>query len=351
MLFSLVKIFVPTAVAFFSGMLITPLATHFFFKYQMWKKTARTENTSSLEFKSVHETKALQEVSVPCVGGVIVLFSVIITTLIFAVLPYFFKSAIFDELNFLSREQTLVPLFIFIFGAFLGLVDDVLEIHGRSHITRNSPWYTKLKISMVVLCGLLAGWWFFSKLGMNTIHIPFDGYVYLGWLFIPAVVLVMFGTFSGGVIDGIDGLAGGVMTTIFAAYAVVAYIGNYLDIAALCGVVAGAVLAFLWFNIPPARFYMGEVGMMPLTITLAAVAFLTDTVLLLPIIAFPLVLTSLSSAIQIISKKFFGKKVFKVAPIHHHFEALGWPSYKVTMRFWVLSVIFSIIGIILKVVS
>jgi phospho-N-acetylmuramoyl-pentapeptide-transferase len=116
-------------------------------------------------------------------------------------------------------------------------------------------------------------------------------------------------------------------------------------------VVAGAVLAFLWFNIPPARFYMGEVGMMPLTITLAAVAFLTDTVLLLPIIAFPLVLTSLSSAIQIISKKFFGKKVFKVAPIHHHFEALGWPSHKVTMRFWVLSVIFSIIGIILKVVS
>ncbi|MEK7588625.1 MAG: phospho-N-acetylmuramoyl-pentapeptide-transferase, partial [Patescibacteria group bacterium] len=215
----------------------------------------------------------------------------------------------------------------------------------------NSPWYTKLKLGMVTLCGLVVGWWFFSKLGMDSIHIPFDGYLYLGFLFIPAVILVMLGTFSGGVIDGIDGLAGGVVSAIFAAYSVVAFMGNYLDIAALCGVIAGAVLAFLWFNIPPARFYMGEVGMMPLTITLAAVAFLTDTVLILPIIAFPLVVTSLSSSIQLLSKKFFGRRVFKVAPIHHHFEALGWPSHKVTMRFWVLAVIFSIIGIIISAIS
>ncbi|MEK7588314.1 MAG: hypothetical protein AAB438_00670, partial [Patescibacteria group bacterium] len=141
MLFSLVKIFVPTAVAFFSGIVITPLATHFFFKYKMWKKKARTENTSSEDFKNVHEAKAKNEVSVPCVGGIIVFFSVLTTTLLFAILPYFFEGQILDELNFLSREQTLVPLFIFIFGAFLGFIDDILEIEGKSNITRNSPWY------------------------------------------------------------------------------------------------------------------------------------------------------------------------------------------------------------------
>jgi phospho-N-acetylmuramoyl-pentapeptide-transferase len=132
----------------------------------------------------------------------------------------------------------------------------------------------------------------------------------------------------------------------------ISFFNNQIDLAAFCAVVTGGILAFLWFNIPPARFYMGETGMLGLTVTVATVAFLTDSVLLLPIIAFPLVITSLSVIIQIISYKYFGgRRVFKVAPLHHHFEAIGWSKYKVTMRYWILGIVFAIIGMLLSLVS
>jgi len=204
----------------------------------------------------------------------------------------------------------------------------------------------------MALVSLLIGGWFFYKLGMNSVHIPFDGEMYLGILIIPFFILVALATFSGGVIDGIDGLSGGVLASIFAAYTAIAYANNQIDIAVFSGVITGATLAFLWFNIPPARFYMGETGIMGLTITLATIAFLTDSVLILPIVAMPLVITSGSVVLQLLSKKLRGgKRLFKLAPIHHHFEAIGWSSYKVTMRFWILSVVFAIIGIILAVIS
>ncbi|MDQ3076232.1 MAG: hypothetical protein M3Q34_03840 [bacterium] len=355
MFLNLLKIFVPTTLAFALGILITPIATHFFYKYKMWKKKTRTESTINEHFKKIHENKANAEVSVPCVGGIIIFISIIFSVLIFYLLAVLLSGTVYGELfakfNFFSRSQTIIPIGIFILGAFLGLLDDMLEIRGKSHVTRNSAWYTRGKIFAIVLLGLLASSWFFFKLDMHAIHIPFGGVLELGAFFIPFVIIVMLATFSGGVIDGIDGLSGGVLSSIFASYSVISFVNNQMDLAAFCGVVSGAILAFLWFNIPPARFYMGEVGMMPLTITLATIAFLTDSVLLLPVIAFPLVATSLSSIIQLLSKKFFKKKVFLVAPLHHHFEALGWPSYKVTMRYWVLSFVFAIIGVILVVIS
>ncbi|MBX4216147.1 phospho-N-acetylmuramoyl-pentapeptide-transferase, partial [Candidatus Parcubacteria bacterium] len=168
---------------------------------------------------------------------------------------------------------------------------------------------------------------------------------------IPVFIATMLALFSGGVIDGIDGLSGGTMAAIWSAYAGIAFFHNQIDIAAFCAVVAGAILAFLWFNIPPARFYMTETGMLGLTTALAVVAFLTDSVVVLPIIAFPLFVASGSVIIQVISKKLRGKKVFLVAPVHHHFEALGWPSYKVTMRFWVISVVFALLGMIITFIG
>ena len=198
----------------------------------------------------------------------------------------------------------------------------------------------------------LIGWWFFYKLGISSIHIPFAGEINLGVFIIPLFVIVALATFSGGVIDGIDGLSGGVLASIFAAYSAIAFANNQIDLAAFSGALTGAILAFLWFNIPPARFYMGETGIMGLTITLATIAFLTDSVLVLPIVALPLVITSGSVILQTLSKKFRkGKRIFRLAPIHHHFESMGWPSYKVTMRFWILSVVFAIVGIILAVIS
>ncbi len=351
MLIDLVKISIPTAFAFFLGLLLTPFATHFFYKYKMWKKKVRSEDTSSEEFKLIHQKKAQDEISVPCVGGIIVWVSVLLSVLVFYLLSIIFPSNLFSQLNFLSRSQTFVPIGVFVLGAIFGLVDDILEIKGKSNITRYSAWYVRIKLLIITVLGFIAGYWFFFKLDMRSISIPFDGTLELGVLFVLFVVVVMLATFSGGVIDGLDGLSGGVLASIFGAYAVIAFINNQMDLAAFSGVVTGAILAFLWFNIPPARFYMGETGIMPLTITLATLAFLTDTVLILPIIAFPLVATSASSSIQILSKKLFGKRVFRIAPLHHHFEAIGWSPYKVTMRYWVLSVIFAIVGIILAIIS
>jgi phospho-N-acetylmuramoyl-pentapeptide-transferase len=161
----------------------------------------------------------------------------------------------------------------------------------------------------------------------------------------------MLATYTGGVIDGLDGLSGGTFASIFAAFGIIAFARNQIDLAAFCFVVAGAILAFLWYNIPPARFYMGETGTMGLTATLTVVAFLTDSVLVLPIIGFLLVIESGSVIIQLFSKKFRKKKVFLAAPIHHHFEALGWPHYKVTMRFWVIGVVAAIVGVAIRLLG
>ncbi len=180
---------------------------------------------------------------------------------------------------------------------------------------------------------------------------PFGGDISLGLLFVPFFMLVMLGIFTGSVIDGIDGLAAGVMASAFGAYALIAFEQQQYDLAALCATIVGGILAFLWFNIPPARYYLGETGMIGLTVTLSIIAFLTGQVIVLPIIAFPLVLTSLSSAIQMTSKKYFKKKVFRIAPLHHHFEAIGWPSYKVTMRYWVLSVICALLGVVIALLG
>ncbi len=159
-------------------------------------------------------------------------------------------------------------------------------------------------------------------------------------------------SFSTSVIDGLDGLAGGVLAIVFAAYAAIAFGQHQIDIAALCGVISGGILAFLWFNIPPARFYMGETGMIGLTVVLTVIAFLTNTVLLLPVIALPLTATTLSVIIQIISYKYCGhRRVFKIAPLHHHFRAMGWSKEKVVMRYWVVSIIAAIVGVVIALIS
>jgi phospho-N-acetylmuramoyl-pentapeptide-transferase len=315
----------------------------------MWKKYSRS-NTVNQDFKKIHNED--EELKTPRVGGIIVWVSILFSTLIFYILSVLFPSPITEKINFLSKDQTLIPLFVLLFGSFLGLWDDLIQIYGKGKIAKDDKSWRVWKAILVVFISFLIGLWFFNKLGMTSIHIPFGGDVYVGILIVPIFIVVALATFSGGVIDGLDGLSGGVLASIFAAYAVIAYINNQIDIAAFSAVTTGAILAFLWFNIPPARFYMGETGIIGLTITLATLAFLTNTVLILPIIAMPLVVSSGSVILQTLSKKLRGgKKLFILAPIHHHFEALGWPAYKVTMRFWIFSVAFSIIGIILVVIS
>ena len=338
------------AVAFFIGLLITPIATHFFYKNKMWKKYSRNGSASSEDFLRVHNER--EELHTPRVGGMIIWISVLLTTLIFYLAPVFFPSTYTEKMNFFSRNQTLIPLFTLLIGSLIGFWDDLLQIYGSGRLAKDDASWRKWKAMLVALLALFIGMWFFYKLDMNSIHVPFYGEFFMGILIIPFFIIVALATFSGGVIDGLDGLAGGVLASIFAAYSAIAFANNQIDLAAFSGVVSGVTLVFLWFNIPPARFYMGETGVMGLTITLSTLAFLTDSVLILPVVAFPLVVTSFSVILQLASKKWRGgKRVFKLAPLHHHFMALGWSAEKVPMRYWVLSVVFAIIGIIFAIVS
>ncbi|MEK7538363.1 MAG: hypothetical protein AAB552_00835 [Patescibacteria group bacterium] len=346
-----VKVFLPAATAFFVGIMLAPILTSFLYKHKLWKKKVRTEalgGGGTPIFAKLHEHK---EIGTPRMGGIIIWVSVLLTTLLFAVIAGLFENTTTDKLNFLSRKQTWLPLFTLMVGALVGLADDILQVLERGGYIAGGMALTK-RIGVVILLGLVGGWWFFAKLGVSSIHIPFAGDLVLGWVIVPLFMLTMLALFSGGVIDGIDGLAGGVMTAIFSAYAVIAFFQTQIDLAVFCAVVAGGTLAFLWFNIPPARFYMSETGMLGLTTSLTVVAFLTGAVLVLPIIAFPLVATTLSNIIQIISKRTRkGKKVFLVAPLHHHFEAVGWSAPKVTMRYWVLSVVFALVGMIVALIG
>ena len=358
MISSIAKVFIPAASAFIIGILITPFFTHFFYKYKLWKKSARKEDAGlsksdeiSPAFKLIHNEA--EEIKTPRPGGVIVWVSILITTLIVFIISKILPTSATLKLDFLSRGQTLLPFFALIAGSLIGLVDDLLSVFSKDGMFRNG-FPRKWMIAIVSIVGIVSGLWFYNKLGIASIHIPFAGDVYLGVLIIPLFLLVFLGTFSSGVIDGIDGLAAGVLISIFAAFGTIAYFKDLIDLAAFCGAIVGALLAFLWFNIPPARFYLGETGMMGLVFALPIIVFFTDSVFVFLIIALPLVVTSLSSFIQIISKKMRGPikgKVFLIAPLHHHFEALGWPRPKITMRYWVIAVMCAVVGVILAMIS
>lgn len=341
--------------AFFVGMAITPLLTNWLYKNKMWKKKAgkiAPDGRATPIFNELHKDK---ETGTPRFGGIVIWGSVLITTLLFWLITTIWPGtdlpAQAGKFNFLSRNQTWLPLFTLLVGAVVGFVDDWRQVKAEQDV-KNAGLPFSQRLLIVVLLGLIGGYWFYFKLGMIAITLPFIGSLYLGWLIIPLFILVMLALFSSGVIDGLDGLSGGIMAIIFAAYMVIAFFQNQIDLAAFCGAVTGGLLAFLWFNIPPARFYMSETGILGLTTALTVVAFLTDSVATLPIIALPLVATVLSVIIQLTSKKLRnGKKVFLVAPLHHHFEALGWPAYKVVMRYWVIGIIFAIIGMIITLIG
>ena len=350
MIINIIKIFIPTTIAFFLGIGMTPFLMRLFIKNRLWKRHARIDETINADkisptFTAIHNTK--EELATPRVGGSIIWLATLGTALIIFLISVFIPNEITEKLNFISRNQTLLLLFAMLIASLVGLTDDLLTIFAKPGTFANG-FPRGYMISIVLSIGLIGGLWFYYKLGISSMAIPVFGILPLGMLFIPVFMAVIFAVFSSGVIDGIDGLAGGVVAIIFGAYSTIALLQNQIDIAVFCAVVTGAILSFLWFNIPPARFYMGETGMLGLTVTLTIVAFLTDTVLLLPVVAFPLFATALSSAIQIFSKKYFNKKVFKVAPLHHHFELLGWSRAKITMRYWVISIIFAIIGIVLS---
>ena len=341
--FDLMRIFIPATVAFLIGIGITPFLAHFLYKWRMWKPKPGKTALDGAPATVRNQLHAERDMGIPSFGGIIVWASVLLTADLLAILSRAFPEP-FANIAFISRNQTWVPMAALAAGAFVGFLDDLFEVAGRNGLRLRS------RLFVVALVALGCAWWFYSKLGVSAVNLPLAGPTELGAFFIPFFVLVALFIYAGGVIDGIDGLDGGVFAIIFAAYSGIAFFQNQMDIAALSATISGGLLAFLWFNIPPARFYLSETGTMGLTLALTGIAFLTDTlgggkgIAVLPVIGLLLVITVASNVIQIASKKILGRKLFRVAPLHHHFEAIGWPPYKVTTRYWVVGIVVAVIG-------
>lgn len=351
MVLNVLKIFGLSALSFFAGIALTPLLTHYLYKYQLWRKSAREFAPDGRPTPIFNKLHGEREKRVPRMGGLLIWVVPLAVIGLFWFLAFLFPgSPAFTKLNFLSRSQTWLPLFTLVAASTVGFFDDIFQVYGKGKYIAGGIRFTR-RLLLIVLISLVGAYWFYFKLEVAYVFIPFFGELELGILFPLFFVLVMVATFSGGVIDGIDGLAGGTLAAAFSAYAGIAYLQNQVDLAAFSAVVVGALLSFLWFNIPPARFYMGETGIMGLTTTLAVIAFLTDAVAVLPIIAFPVALAALTSALQLSWKKLFGRKLFLVAPIHHYFEARGWAPYTVTMRFWIIGIVSALVGMVAALIG
>ena len=345
-----IKIFTLGAVSFIIAFLLTPVLTHFLYKYKLWRKEVRQKAIDGGEVVFFQKFHKEGETNVPRMGGVLIWGTVLIVILLFWILSQVTDIWWLEKLNFLSRSQTWLPLFALIAASLLGLADDVTQIFGKGKYIGGGISLKK-RLLVVALIGLVGALWFYFKLDWTTIHIPGMGDLEINGWYIPIFILVMLAVYSGGVIDGLDGLAGGTFASIFAAFAGIALFLGQIDLAAFCAAILGALLAFLWFNIPPARFYMTETGTMGLCATLTVIAFMTDSVLVLPVIGFLLVAESGSVILQLLSKKFRHKKIWLSTPIHHHFEAKGWPHYKVTMRFWIIGAVMAVIGVTIRLLG
>ncbi len=324
---------------FVIAMSITPLVLRFIERYGI-KKQIRSA-TEAPVFNSLHKQKA----GTPTMGGIIVWA----TVLGLAVILLLFSAAFdgfWSYLNFVDRAQTYLPLFAMFLAALIGLLDDIYGARGIG--PRGGGLTMRHRILIYFGLALLGALWFYLKLDWNVLAIPFVGNIVVGWWYVPIFIFIIVASaFSANETDGLDGLAGGVMLFAYVALTLVAFVLGRFDLAAMGGVVIGALLAFLWFNIYPARFFMGDTGSMSMGITIGVIAMLTNTTLLLPLFVPIFVIESGSVIIQMFSKRFRGKKVFLSTPIHHHFEALGWPETKVTMRFWIISIICVTLGIVL----
>jgi phospho-N-acetylmuramoyl-pentapeptide-transferase len=349
-IFLAVKMIALFILTFSVAIILAPILIKYLYKYKAWKKKPREETFGGEKTPIFTKLHGEKEVSTPRMGGILIWVTVLIVSIIVFAANIFFPGSFLAKLNFISRSQTWLPIFTLISASLLGLIDDVLVIKNTGGYT-GGGMRLKVRLALIILIALVGSWWFHYKLDWNSFNIPFYGDTMIGGWYLLLFVVVVIATFSTGVVDGLDGLSAGTLIPIFGAFGIISYAKGLYDIAALITVILGALVTYLWFNVHPAKFYMGETGIMGLTVTLAVIAFLTNSVFLLPIIGFVLVIESASVIIQLISKKFFKRKVFLSAPIHHHFEAKGWPETQVTMRFWIISGVFSALGIALFFIS
>jgi phospho-N-acetylmuramoyl-pentapeptide-transferase len=339
-----------STLSFLVSMAWTPLLSKYLYKYKCWRKKIKTIAVDGAPAILTARIEEKTDIRTPRMGGLLIWVTTAFLALVFFLLNRFVGVGGFD---FVSRSQTWIPLFTLVSGSIIGFIDDWYAISEDSEsISKGGGIRFRHRLALVSLVGLIGGSWLYFKLGWNSIHIPLNGELFLGALFIPLFILVVDTLFIGSVIDGIDGLSGGILSIIFGVFSVLSFARGQYELAAFCSVIFGSLLTFLWYNIPPARFYMGETGMIGLTTTLAVVAFFTDSVFLLPLTASVIVAEVATDFLQLASKRLrHGKKIWLAAPIHHHFQAKGWPSPKVTMRFWLISGVTAMIGLVIALID
>ena len=339
----LIKLFALAVAGFGFAMALTPVYTYAAYRYRFWKKQRSTATTGELlsVFNKLHEKKF--ERNIPTMAGLIALVVVVIITV---------------AAN-LDRQQTWLPLAAFFGGGVVGLIDDIINIRGKGGGVGGLR--SSVKFALITLIALVAAWFFYTKLGYTDIHIPFVGALEIGWLIIPLFVLVVVSTSNAvNISDGLDGLATVpvmlvalsftlisyvVGNTIFSEYLQIQYIPDVGELSIFCGSVVGACLGFLWYNAPPAKIFMGDTGSLSLGGSLAAIAIIVKHEIVLAIIGGLFVLETVSVIIQVASFKLTGKRIFKMAPIHHHFEKKGWAESTIVIRFWIIAIILALIGL------
>lgn len=323
--------FILSVAAFLLAMALTPIYTYMAYRYRFWKKQRDTSTTGEklLVFVKLHKEKFKR--NIPTMAGGIGVIAITTVTLV----------------N-LDRGETWLPLAALLGGAFVGLLDDIINLRGDG--TGVAGMRSSVKFLMITVLGFALGWFFCVKLGYSSVHIPFLGPLEIGWLMIPLFAFAVVATGNAvNISDGLDGLAGGLLALSFSAFGVIALLKGQFHLAGFCFTVVGALLSYLWFNIYPARFFMGDVGSFAFGAALGVVAMLTNTLFLLPVIGLMFVVEAGSSLLQIASKRLLHRRIFTSAPIHHHLEAAGWPETKVTMRFWVIGAVTALLGVYLAI--
>jgi phospho-N-acetylmuramoyl-pentapeptide-transferase len=348
-----------SSLAFLMALWLAPSFINLLVWLKFWKKRSRTVDSSGGELvvtKKFYEENE-EKRKIPRAGGLLIW----VTAIVFAVFFWLvFKIEVNETtqfLNFVSRAETFIPIGTLFFASMFGFVDDALATMENGGNYFAGGLKLSQRLLLVTVLSIAIGLWFFFKLNitrftvpggiidLTNIQIPYLFTFSAPWLIIPITVVVLLAMWGGSVIDGFDGLAAGVFIPLYLCFAALSFTDGFYNIATFLMVVTGAMTAYLWYNIPPAKFYMGDTGSIGLLLTIGVVAFLIDKIYVLSIAGFILFLTEFSNIVQIFSKKVFKRKFFLAAPLHHHFEAKGWLRHQVTMRYWLISIITSILGL------
>ena len=333
---TLLRVFILAAIGFFVAILATPFWANFLYKYKFWKQAKQETiyGTQATVFQQLHAEKHKR--NIPTMAGV--LFWVVVLAL---------------SLKFnLTRSQTYLPLFALASVGIIGAVDDWFNIRGIGGAKGIRARHKMLWLSAMAGAG---AWWFYFKLGQNMIHLPGVGDFMVGWWYVPIFIFVILATANAfNITDGLDGLSGGLFVIAYGSYGILAMSNNQVSLAIFCATVVGVLLAYLWFNIHPARFFGGDTYSLAFGATVGVVAMMIEGgvgLAILPLIAFVPLIETLSVILQLTYRQFYRKKLLLVAPIHHHFEAIGWPETKVTLRFWVVGAVFAMVGLVIGLVG